>query len=239
VLLGTILAANMGKRVGDQLMICGQGPYKVRGVYQTNNVLMDGMLVMCLGELQRLMDRSGQVTGFGISLEETAEEADIERVKDQLEDVQPGLKVLAAQDHVRSITQFKITRAMSWITGAIAFLIGTVSMLNTMFMSVTERTHEIGVLRAIGWRRSRVVRMILWESACMSLLAAVLGSALSIFGLFCLTRFPLVNGLISGEVPLSVISEGFVLALGLGVIGAAYPAWLAANLPPSVALRHE
>ena len=65
---------------------------------------------------------------------------------------------------------------MSWITSAIAIIIGAVGMLNTMIMSVSERTREIGILRAIGWRKRRIVRMILVESVLLSLSGGLIGT---------------------------------------------------------------
>ena len=66
---------------------------------------------------------------------------------------------------------------MAWVTSAVALVIGAVGMLNTMVMSVFERTREIGILRAIGWGRWRVVRMILMESILLSLTGGMVGTA--------------------------------------------------------------
>jgi putative ABC transport system permease protein len=128
---------------------------------------------------------------------------------------------------------------MAWLTSVIALVIGAVGVLNTMVMSVFERTREIGILRAIGWRKSRVVRLILSESLLLSVAGAAAGIAAAVLLTRALTWWPLVNGLIKGEVALAVLIQGFFIALAVGLIGGAYPAYRGAHLPPTEALRHE
>jgi putative ABC transport system permease protein len=112
-------------------------------------------------------------------------------------------------------------------------------MLNTMVMSVFERTREIGILRAIGWRPSRVVRMILMESMLLSLGGAIVGTAGGIGLTLLLSRMPFVNGAIQNSVSPVIIAKGFIIALLVGLIGAAYPAFRGARLLPTEAIRHE
>ena len=100
-------------------------------------------------------------------------------------------------------------------------------------------TREIGILRAMGWRKMRVVRMILAESVLLS----ILGALVSILGALAvtqlLTRVPPVNGYIRGDVAPFVMLEGVLIAVAVGVIGGAYPAYRGAQLLPTEAIRHE
>jgi putative ABC transport system permease protein len=125
------------------------------------------------------------------------------------------------------------------MTSAIALIIGAVGVLNTMIMSVLERTREIGILRAIGWRKIRVVRLILYESVLLSLLGAAVGIGAAVVLTRALTWWPVVNGLVRGDVAPAVIIQGFLIALAVGLIGGAYPAYRGAHLLPTEALRHE
>jgi len=196
-----------------------------------------------LEELQRLMDKKDQVTGFCLRVEKSGDpEVDartVDRVIRDVEALDPILDALSAQNHVSSLTQIRIIRGMTWLTAAIALTVGAVSVLNTMFMSVLDRTHEIGVLRAIGWRRRRVVSMILWESVFMSLFAAALGIVCARLLVRFLSRLSIVSGMIDGRIAWHTALEGAVLAVTVGVVGAAYPAFLAASMKPTQALRHE
>ena len=94
-----------------------------------------------------------------------------------LRDVQTKIAALAGPYHLEPLTtdqyvsssnEIRLSRAMAWMTSIIALVIGAVGMLNTMIMSVLERTQEIGILRAIGWRKRRIMRMILGESFALS-----------------------------------------------------------------------
>jgi len=132
-----------------------------------------------------------------------------------------------------------MAQAMAWMTSVIALVIGAVGVLNTMIMSVFERTREIGILRAIGWRKTRVVRLILFESILLSIIGAVLGIVAAVLLTRALTWWPMVNGLIRGDVAPVVMIQGFFIALAVGLIGGAYPAYRGAQLLPTEALRHE
>lgn len=112
-------------------------------------------------------------------------------------------------------------------------------MLNTMIMSVHERTREIGILRAIGWRPRRVVWMVLSESLLLSVTGASVGT-LGAFALVrLLTRLPAASGLIDGRVPPVVIGQGFLIAVLVGLVGGSVAAYRAAKMLPTAALRHE
>ena len=96
---------------------------------------------------------------------------------------------------MKNVQQIKISRAVAWLTSAIALIIGAIGMLNTMIMSVFERTKEIGTLRAIGWRRSRIMQMVIGESLLLSLGGAIVGSLGGIVLVKLLTNFPLPRAL--------------------------------------------
>jgi putative ABC transport system permease protein len=133
----------------------------------------------------------------------------------------------------------QLAHGMAWMTSSVALLIGCVGLLNTMMSSVHERTREIGVLRAIGWKRHRVVGMILAEAGLLCVAAAIFGALGGVMLTWGLSRMPAVAGTVSPHVQWPVIVQGLTLALVMGLIGAAYPAYQAARLVPTEALRHE
>jgi putative ABC transport system permease protein len=162
----------------------------------------------------------------------------IEDMVQQISEVLPGAKVMAIQQVVKSrmemLAQFK--HFSYGISGVILFIGGLV-VLVTMMGSVRERTDEIGIFRAIGFRRSHIMRIIFLEAGIISGLAGVIGyllglgsarAALSLFG----------EGH-SGHVPFNpeLAAVALVLALALGLIASAYPAAMAARMDPNEALR--
>jgi putative ABC transport system permease protein len=106
-----------------------------------------------------------------------------------------------------------------------------------MFMSIQERIKEIGILRALGWERSRVVRMILGESLAISAAGGLLGSCGAIGLVKLLTNVPAVRGLIQGRVDLGIVLQGLLVALLVGFIGGLLPAISASKLSPAEALQ--
>lgn len=239
VILGKVLAEKLQLHTGDVLEIVEEEPYEVVGVYESFTVYENGGMVIPLAELQRLMDWPGQVTGFTVVAEPGSDEAAIETIRNEIEDMNPNVSALAAEDHVEGTTQIKVARAVAWVTSVIALVIGAIGMLNAMLMSVLERTREIGVLRSIGWRKSLVMRMILLESLLISLAGAVVGSLAAAVATRLLSNLPMTSGFIDGQIAWSVFAEGVLIALAVGLLGGAYPALRGASMLPTEALQHD
>ncbi|WP_029629672.1 ABC transporter permease [Zavarzinella formosa] len=244
-MLGLTLSESMGKGVGDKVTIQGE-PFEVVGVYQSFVVFENGSAALPLDEVQRMMARPGKVTGFSMRVEKSHNDpnSSVEAIRQQVNALTDStgkpakLSAQTTQSYVDSVSQLKVVRAMAWMVSVIGMLIGVISMLNTMVMSVLERTQEIGILRAIGWPRRRVVKMILGESVILALSAAVLGTIGAFAATYVLALFPKVNGFIEGGVPLKVAMEGTAFAVLIGLFGGSYPAFRAARLLPTEAIRH-
>jgi putative ABC transport system permease protein len=240
ILLGSVLAKNLGKGLNDTVELIQNEKFKVAGIYETTNVFENGAVIMPLKELQRIMDRPRQVTGFSVIVEGVGDKAGlVQKVRTQIESLMPTITALPTQEHVNTLTEIQAAKAMAWMTSAIALLIGLFGMTNTMMMSVNERTKEIGILRAVGWRARRVMQLILLEATFISLTGAFLG-VLGAFALVkLLTRLPTVNGVVEGRIPPILIVQAFILALGIGLIGGYIPARRAARMRPTRALHHD
>ena len=239
VVLGSILAQNLGKTTGDTLKVYDE-EFRVVGVFKSFSVFEDGSMIIPLPELQRMMDREGQVTGFSVLMKPDAKgDADIAKAKRAIEAANPGLTAMPTREHVESLSEIRMAKGMAWLTSSVAFVIGAFGMMNTMIMSVHERTREIGILRSIGWRKSRVVKMILLESVVLSLLGALVGSAAAYLLVQVLTRLPAASGFISGRINPIFILYGFAIAVIVGLLGGLLPAFRAARMLPTAALRYE
>jgi putative ABC transport system permease protein len=236
LLVGRNLARRLGIKPGDQLLLFDE-PFEVAGVFRSRSVWENGSLILPLAHLQRLTGRDGQVTYVNVVLDRAGGPLDPAAATAAIEALDPRLLALATADFVRTDTRLKLADAMAWMTSLVAVIIGSVGALNTMLTSVHERTREIGILRAIGWPRRRIVLMILAESLCLVGAAAVLGgvAALGLTKLLSLTAA--AGGMLVPAIDLPIMAQGLAIALGIGLLGAWLPARRAARLQPTAAFR--
>jgi putative ABC transport system permease protein len=239
VLIGFQLARQLGQGVGEDVVFYEDEIYEIVGIFESYSTWENGSIVMPLEQLQRLTDRTDQVTYVNVVVAGPPSNADVERIVNEIGAIDDRLLAMPTEDFVKTDTRMRLARAMAWMTSSIALLIGAIGLFNTMLTSIYERTSEIGVLRAIGWRQSRVVRMILAEAGLLSVAAAIGGSLGGILVIWGMSRAPVAAGTISPLVSWEVIAQGVVIAMVIGLLGAAYPAYRAARLVPTEALRHE
>ncbi len=242
VMLGTLLAGQLQKKAGDSIEILGE-PFQIVGVYESFSLPENAGLVMSLSEMQRVMVNEGRITGFGVALDPQG--ADLQAVRTAINDLQfsdgrsARIHAESVRDYAKSAMHLRVSRAMALVTSAIAVFVGAIGILNTMIMSVVERIREISLLRAIGWKRSRVTRMVVGESVALSLLGSAVGVVAAYLLVQLLTRLPETAGLVDGQMTWYVVMFGVAMAGVVGLIGGIYPALRAANLPPSHGLRSE
>lgn len=127
--------------------------------------------------------------------------------------------------------------------GAVALLVGVVGIANIMLVSVSERTREIGVMKATGARRGDIMLIFLVESAAICLVGAILGIGLGLLMGMGLNQVMASFGGTGEAPPLVLVWDWYGIAVGLGVavglVAGLYPAWRAARVSPVEALRYE
>ncbi|HSB03523.1 MAG TPA: FtsX-like permease family protein, partial [Anaerolineales bacterium] len=131
-----------------------------------------------------------------------------------------------------------VTQTLTIFLGAIAgisLLVGGIGIMNIMLVSVTERTREIGLRKAVGATRNQILVQFLIETVTLSLLGGIIGILL---GIATATIFR-ATGLISSVITPNSILLAFSFALAIGIFFGLYPAFRAANLHPMEALRYE
>jgi putative ABC transport system permease protein len=195
-------------------------------------------MVIPLKVLQKMMGREGSLTGL-VVVSEAPDRDSVEQLGRRIEKEVPGVAAVPARDYIQGDIQVRLVKAMAWATSVIALLLGSLGVLNTMMMAVFERTAEIGLLRALGWRRTRVLNLVLGEALTVGLIGSILGSALGLAGVRAIQLSPTASVFIAPELPVSVVAVGTLLGIGLSLLGGFYPALRAAALNPTEALRHE
>ncbi|MGQ9458194.1 MAG: ABC transporter permease [Anaerolineae bacterium] len=234
-IVGRQLARTLGLKVGSTLRLL-QSTFRVVGIFETGIGWEDNSVIVHLRDAQMLADKPRQVTWYTIKLREPSR---AEAVRDYLNAHFPEIQVSLTSEFVENMPDMQQGREMVRQIAFLAVLIGAVGMLNTMLMSVLERTREIGVLRALGWSRRRVLGTILREALALGLFGAAVGIPLGMGMAWALNQIPLVKGLVAARYDPDLFLTAVAVALGAGVIGGLYPAWRATRLQPVEALRYE
>jgi putative ABC transport system permease protein len=237
VLLGKIAANTLGIRPGDAVEI-DLKRFRVVGVYETGNLLEDGGALLPLRALQKLKSRPSELT---VILVRVREGFSVEEVMARVEREYAGslITLRSAEEFNKNYQSLSLVRAGSWLISLLALVIGGIGVMNTMIMSVFERTREIGILRAVGWRRGRVLQMIVGESLVLGAVAAVGGAVLGWGAARAVTLLPQTRGLISPAYAPDLFAQAVIIALFVGLLGGLYPAYRAAKISPQEALRYE
>ena len=235
LLLGSDAAKALSLENGDAVVIRGES-FKVAGILAQTGSQDDSLLFAPLKTVQTLLGKVGK-----ISLVEVAalcSGCPIGDMVTQIAEKLPETKVSAIQQVVegrlKALDQFK---RFSYAMGSVVIFIGSLIVFVTMMGSVNERTTEIGVFRAIGFRRSHIMRIILFEAFLVSTLAGFLGYAAGMGGAKLALPFMAEgkNAVLLWDSTVALGSIG--LAILLGLLASIYPALHAAKMDPTEALR--
>ena len=238
VVVGTFAAEMLGKTVGQKLQIEAD-EYTICGVFGSSAPLENGEVIMPLPEMQAATDHQGMINFLNIRLDPHATPAEVQRLRAEIKAKFPGLIAFSPAEIARNNGGVQLAEAMSLATSFIALIVGSVGIMNTVLMSVFERFQEFGLLLAIGWRRGRILGMILCESLLLSLGGGIAGILLGQITVSLIQFIPWFRGKLEGEISFTLMTTALLVALALGTLGGIYPAWIGARMSPSDALRHE
>ncbi|MHB0876665.1 MAG: FtsX-like permease family protein [Anaerolineae bacterium] len=235
IILGRLMAEALHRGVGDALTLGGRR-LTVVGIYETGVGWEELGGVTTLRDAQAFAGRPRMVTMYGVKLLDPAQ---AEAVVDKINAAFPDTHAALTGDFAEQTPDMRTSNQMLNGTSVLAIAVGGVGVMNTMLMSVLERTREIGVLRALGWRRRRVLGLILREAA---LLGTVGGLAAIVVALALAAAIQAVPGYGSALTPVwqwDVFARAIGIALVLGLVGGFYPALRATRMAPVEALRYE
>jgi putative ABC transport system permease protein len=237
-----------GSPIGEELDI-GGSPFRIVGVLEKKEQLFGGgggnndqsnVIYMPMGAALKLKPNADDLRILAV-----ANEGKLEKAKDEVQDL---LRVrrqvpygkpnnFSMETAASIIDQFQsITAGVAIamvVISSIGLMIGGIGVMNIMLVSVTERTREIGIRKALGARHSDIMLQFLIEAATLTGFGGLLGLFLG----WLLTL--LVKLVLPSYVPWWAPPVGFFASVGIGIIFGLFPAWKAARLDPIESLRYE
>jgi len=235
IILGRRAAQSMDVQVGDTLRITGSA-FRVVGIYETGSGLEDRAAIVPLQEAQTLALQPHRVSVLYVKLDDPGK---ADQARARIERRFSDLTVATSVGFASEEQLLELLDGMAMAVAGLAVVIGGIIMTNTLWMSVFERTREIGVLRSLGWRRRQVLGLILGESTVLALLGGLLGSGMGVLSVVALSRSSAVLGVFGSQLTPDLFVRALVTVLALGLVGGAYPAWWAGRLLPLEALQYE
>ncbi len=233
VFIGRMISVQEDYHVGDTIEIKGKS-FEIIGIYETGASFEDGGIIIPLSEVQSLFSMENQVSLLRVKVENIN---DADTIRARIEEKFPEFMALKSTEVAAQQEDLQLITSISALISLIAIFVGSIMVMNTMVMSIMERTREIGILRAIGWKRRKILSMILKESLTLSIIGGILGIVIAL---------GLVNSLAeAAQLPIDLpitadlVVSGLFIAVILGIFGGFYPAWRASKMSPMEALSHE
>lgn len=248
-----------GNTVGQTLRI-GGGYYEIVGIVKSEsgvagNIQMPDEEIDAYIPIEVAKERYGDITTRVTSGSQERVMVELNQMIVEVDDIKDveatakGIEAMLKRFHKKEdyrvsvplalLKQAEATkRTFNIVLGSIAaisLLVGGIGIMNIMLASVTERTREIGIRRAIGAKRRQIISQFLIETVVLSTLGGLIGIGLGLFIPWLITKFAGMPTVVTGKSV--VLSVG--ISITVGIIFGLYPAVRAANVDPIIALRHE
>lgn len=232
-ILGKIYADDNDYKVGDNIKIDGED-FEVVGIYETGDQNMAGGVFTSISKVGDLMDDEDSISNIYVKVKKGE---DPQTVADRIDKMYGDniTTVTSVMEMTQMADMLNMLQASTWAISLLAIVVGGLGIINTMLMSVFERTREIGVLKAVGWSDGKILTMIVGESLVITIVSAIIGSVIGF--LACTLLGPQMG--ISPLFTPKIFLQAFGIAIVVGIIGGIYPALKAIKLPPTEALRYE
>jgi len=233
VIMGEIYADDNNYSVGDTIEV-NREDFEVVGIYETGDSNMAGGVFTSISRVGELMDDEDSISNIYVKVDKGA---DAQEVADRI-DAKYGdniTTITSVMEMERMAGMLNMLQASTWAISLLAIVVGGLGIINTMLMSVFERTREIGVLKAVGWSNRKIITMIVGESLVITIVSAIIGTIVGVA--LCMILGPQI-----GFTPLftpKIFLQAFLIAIVVGIVGGIYPALKAVRLPPTEALRYE
>jgi len=239
-IMGYEVAEYEQRSVGDKIFIPGRNEVlTVVGIFERNGTQDDGIIFLPLNVAQKIFEVPDKLTGIGIKLKDMGQ---LSKFEEDLYN-EPGIQVISlAQVKGTILNLVSSAKAMTNSVALIAIIIAVIGVVNTILMSVFERTSEIGVMKAIGASRLDIFKIIWVETTLICIFGGVLGNIIALLGgktieYVLKTVLPYApKGHLVVITP-HILALSFFGAVIMGLIAGLYPAFRASSMKPIEAIR--
>ncbi len=246
--VGSSVAREFNLKVGDELEIKSKKQQRSSSITHVKNFTVVGIMEYTgswfdngvgipLDRAQKFYDKENSVSGIFAVPEQNA---DAEDVSKRIELTVEKVKTFSPAEIRKQIEGQLVVFSLITISAAVlAAIIGGLSVMNTMLMSVSERTKELGLLKALGAERKSILFMTMGEAALMGIIGGVLGVAIGGTLVYYLNDFLASKGTVLFSVTPRLVVIALLFATILGMVCGTYPAYRATRMSPMEALRYE
>ena len=259
VLIGGRLAEKLGRSVGKKVVLMsqqdgnelGSGAFRIAGVFDTGHGVLDRHTVYILkADAQKLLNLGDRITEAVVMLQDVEDsEAVTQALARKLED--EPVEVTSWRQRLPIISDgIEISRRMMFLYYGIFYVAMAFGIVNTLLMAIGERTHEIGVMVAIGMNRGRLVLLVVLESFLVSLVSAAIGTCvgcaivtwigytgIDLTALADVIEYFGIGRVLYPRLSLPSVAFAALATIGVGLAFSLYPALHASRLIPVEAIR--
>jgi putative ABC transport system permease protein len=239
LIIGSEIAAHDKIKIGDTVQY-GEHRFIVSAILGKTGSQEDAFVYMPIRGLQEVLEKRDGLTAIGVKV---AAPERLDQVTEELTMQVPGIQIVTMNEVMRSLGSLaNSAKVLSMSIAVIAMLISAVGVMNSILMSVFERTQEIGMMRAVGASRLDIFRIIMKETLLLTATASVAGILLSsvaagIIEMFVRSFMPYVpSGKMIHFEPLLALFC-LVFSMSVGLLAGGYPAWKASKINPIEAIK--
>ena len=233
VLLGANIAAATSTVMGDIIELNGR-PFTVTGLLQPTGSVDDGMVFIDLATAQTMIGKEGKYSM--VDVRAWCHLCPVEEMVRQIMEAVPGVRATPVkQVAMAEMAVLASVRQFSTVISGVIILLSVLGLGGLVLSSVSERTRELGILMALGFKRGQVARLVITENALLGLVGGITGYALGT--ILAMVIGPAITGSAVSLAVMKFLPISVGLALTVTFVSSLYPALRASRLHPSEALR--
>ena len=245
-LVGSTISKKFNKKIGDKIEVKGS-KLTIVGIFESKSMFEEGSVIILLEKLQKIKKVPGKVTLFNLTVKKGSfyegkpvnDKDQIERIRSLIAGMLPDTEVRSVEDIVSVDNTMTSFLNFAWAVSIVAFIAAILGIINTMVTSVLEQTSKIGILLAIGWRKLKILCLVLYESIFLGLLGGVFGLILGYGIMNVLVHFPQLQNIGRIDYNFIFMIKVIMVSLLVGFLSGIYPAIRAICIKPIEALRYE